>query len=366
MTTISRTQDPVENRQRRQSRTKRANVFWAIGWFLLLQISLAAGIQTRMIKLDDGTTYAAKAERFRQQLNFVNDDPFIALAFGSSRIMNGFDAGSLVKPISEVVGRRTVAYNFGISGCGNIYSYLALEKLLAEGITPDLVLVEVYPIFLVKGAEREWFEANEMRSKNFEHTERYGIKNVTRAWHEQWLVPWHTHRFCILNRFAPKLLPMKLRENWAQQSDQHGWVSVDKPLQPKRLEQQVKGFVNNVAHFRLGGDSCRALKDTISLCQQNNIECALVWMPECKAIRDGYHAEMKSEINDLLDEVQQEFAVQIVNARDWIEDSGFYDSCHLNREGAIQFTQQLSKRALPVLSTRAVARSRGDESTRFR
>lgn len=365
MQTTSQIRDPAEPRCYRQSQ-KRTEVYWALTAFFLLQFGLGVAIKTDTVKLGDGTTFAAKTEKFQNQLALMDDDPIIVLAFGSSRIMNGFDAGSLVTPISEASGRRAVVHNFGISGCGNIYSFLALEKLIAQGVEPDLVMVEFYPRFLVQGAEREWFQANEIRSRNFDKTERYGIEEVSRSWTEEWLAPWHTHRFNILNRVEPKLLPMKLRENWAQNSDEHGWIAVDRPLQPVQLETQVERFQKTVSSFQLGGYSCQALKDTISLCQQHNIECALVWMPETRPIRNEYHPQMKSEVYEFLDELGRERGVQIVNSRDWVEDWGFYDSCHLNRNGAIQFTKQLSLQALPTLQTRAIARSQPADQVLFK
>ena len=36
----------------------------------------------------------------------------------------------------------------------------------------------------------------------------HGIPTVSQPWYREWLVPWHTNRMWILNRFAPKLLPM--------------------------------------------------------------------------------------------------------------------------------------------------------------
>ena len=221
-------------------------------------------------------------------------------------------------------------------------------------------------MFLVHGVEQKWFTANELRSKNFEDTERYGIEEVSRPLYQEWLIPWHTHRFSILNRVSPKLLPMKLRENWSQESDPFGWIAVDKPLEQTQLESQVETFADNVTRFRVGRDSSQAVRDTISLCQKHNIECAIVWMPESKEIRDRYPANMESHLTEFLDELRQEFDVSIVNARDWVHNRGFYDSCHLNRNGATAFTQRFSKQALPSLQRRAIARSPGSDSVLIR
>ncbi len=197
-----------------RQRNHRAEVVWAIISFLVLQIGFAASLKTGLIRLDGGTTFASKAAQFQQQLNLAEDNSLVVAAFGSSRIMNGFDAAGLERHLDQLRPQRHVVYNFGVAGGGNIYSFLSLEKLIAAGVKPDLILLEIYPALLRPGGEQQWFAANEMRSKSFENTERYGIKSVSRPWYQEWLFPWHTYRYFVLNQIAPKLLPMDLRENW--------------------------------------------------------------------------------------------------------------------------------------------------------
>jgi len=338
-------QSPKKSRQQR-NRCRRSDVLWAIAFFLLLQFGLAGAIELGIVKLDDATTFATKARLLEEKLNQSQDQPFITLAFGSSRMMNGLDAGSLMEPLRNASGQTSIAYNFGISGCGNIYSFLALEKLINNGIRPDLVLIEMYPTFLTEGSERAWFKANEMRSKNFADTERYGIADVSRPLYQQWLLPWHTYRFNILNRFAPKLVPMSLRENWARRADEFGWIAVDKSLGRAKLEEQVQSFATGTQRFELGGHSCQALRDSIALCQANGIECGIVWMPEPAEIRNVYSDEMTDQVDAFVENLKSEFNMQFVNARDWIANEGFYDGCHLNRNGAMEFTSKLSSEAV--------------------
>lgn len=338
----------------RQSR-KRSEVLWTIVSLLALNLGFAAALQTNLITLTGGTSFAAKSSKLQTQLESA-DDPYVVVALGSSRVMNGLDAGSLEDSISQSVGRRAVVYNFGISGCGNIYSFLSLEKLIANGVKPDCVLVEMYPTFLQPGVEQPWFAANELRSKSFENTQRYGIENVTRPWHETWLTSFYTHRVSLVNQFCPKLLPMNLRENWAQESDDHGWIAVDKPLQVEKMKKQTEGFAQTAKNFRVGGDSCRALEDIVRLCRDNEIACTLCWLPECDSIRKEYSPQMESEVDTFLAQLQNEFGVPIVNAREWVDDAGFYDSAHLNRAGAQQFTKQLLNE-LPTHNFDVTARS---------
>lgn len=336
------------SRRLRRRRNHRAEVIWAILSFIGIQVAFAAAIKTELIQLDGGTTFASKSAQFHSRLENVGDNSFVVAAFGSSRMMNGFDAAGLEKSLTDVGNGETVVYNFGVPGGGNIYSYLSLEKLISTGIKPDLILVEVYPPLLRPNGEQEWFAGNEMRSKSFEQTERYGIEEVSRPWYQEWLFPWHTYRYYVLNRVAPKLLPMALRENWAQQADQHGWIAVDHLPREEKVTKQLNGFRGSFKAFELSPDSCRAVNDTLRLCELHNIQCKLIWMPEFERIREEYPTTVESVINEFLCNLKAEYGVDNIVARDWIDDNGFYDSCHLNRAGATRFTKQLTNQKLGV------------------
>jgi hypothetical protein len=310
----------------------------------MLQIGFAAAIKTGLIKLEDSTNFASKLSCFRKQLEVYPEDAIVALALGSSRIMNGINTGGFAERLAERTGRPALVYNFGVTGSGNIYSFLSLEKIIDEGIRPDLVFVEIYPGFLVPNSETKWFTANELRSKNFQDTQRYGIEPVSRPWYREWLAAWHTYRFDILNYISPKMLPMRLRENWAVAADDFGWVAVDRGLDQQLSEKQIKRFAQISDPYDLRGHSCQALRDTLALCNELGIQCVLIWMPEPEGIRDNYRPEIVPRVEAFLVDLREEFEFQTIMSWDWVQDDGFYDSAHLNRRGAEDFTRKLAQR----------------------
>ncbi len=311
---------------------------------IVLQVGLAVAIKTGLVNLEDTTNFASKLRYFKKQLAASPEDVVVALAFGSSRVMNGFNAGGLAEQLGERTGHQALVYNFGVTGSGNIYSHLSLERIIDEGIRPDLVFVEVYPGFLVPNSESEWFKANELRSKNFENTQRYGIESVSRPWYSEWLASWHTYRFNILSCIAPKLLPMRLRENWAVEADAFGWVAVDRGLDRQLCEKQIQRFAQIADPYHIGGHSCQALRDTLVLCNQLGIQCVLIWLPEPEGIRKNYRPEIVPGIESFLADLRREYKFETVMSWDWVHDGGFYDSAHLNRRGAEEFTRRLAKR----------------------
>ena len=203
-------------RKQQWTRRQRAAVLWGLAAFVFLQIGFGAALETGVVEIRDNTTYSYRAANLRNRLEAAAEPPFTVVMFGSSRVMNAYKADEFEAPLRERTSREVVAYNFGIPSAGHIYAYFSLRKLLAEGVRPDVVLFEVTLPFLAGQAstELDWFAGNELRTREFEVDQRYGLKEEQVAHHswETWLAPWYTHRFFVLNTIEPRLLPTRLRK----------------------------------------------------------------------------------------------------------------------------------------------------------
>ena len=94
----------------------------------------------------------------------------------------------------------------------------------------------------------------------------------------------------------------------------------------------------------------------LTLCRELDIQCKLVWMPEYEEIRSQYHPFVESKVERFLAKLKQEFGVESIKAREWVDNLGFYDGFHLNRAGAKQFTQELFANALAKDESSRIAR----------
>jgi hypothetical protein len=272
---------------------------------------------------------------------------------GSSRTTVGFKASQLERELARHCNRPVVAFNFGITGAGPMLQLLSLQRLLDRGIRPDLLLIEVLPPVLagqLPNAELERLAVSRLWLGELPLLERYGAPgpHVRNTWWQGWPIPWYTRRFAIVSRFAPAFLPYQLRTDWFYAIDDSGWVDhafkVPTAEQHRRaVEGARQAYAYYLVGFRLGGRACQALQEILELCRTEGIQTALVLMPEGVDFRSWYTSEAWTQIETFLGELHRDFAIPVINAREWIADDQFADSHHLLRHGAVVFTQRLGQ-----------------------
>src|SRR5437899_9492926 len=120
---------------------QRNTLLWGLASFLLLQLSLAIAIDKWLPELRD-PEYGNKLAHLRRRLAGP-EKHFTVVMLGSSRINAGFQAGPVEADLSNVLGRKIVVYNFGVTGAGPLSELIDLKRLLGAGVHPDLILVEV-------------------------------------------------------------------------------------------------------------------------------------------------------------------------------------------------------------------------------
>ncbi len=344
-------------REKAGSRTQaRSAVFWGFGTFILMQATLAVWIDNRMPDLRD-PLYEVKAARLRERVIEAPARPLTVVMLGSSRTFFALKPSELEGPLEKTAGRPVVVFNFGVTGAGPVTNLMNQRRLLAEGVRPDLFLIEVLPPILADYiAEADRFPADRLCRSDLELLRRYdGSK---RNWEQDWwlanAVPCYSHRFAILSRVAPTYLALRLRQDWIWTCDGSGWFDAPAPMitpqwRAAALEHARREYAGGLATFRLGGASCQALREQLEVCRQEKIAAALVLLPEGTEFHSWYKASDWAEIEQFLTELSREFAVPLVNAREWIADEDFIDSHHLWGSGAEKFTQRLGREVLPAL-----------------
>jgi hypothetical protein len=347
---------------RRLARSARTALLWGLAAFAAVQFGLAVAIEGWLPELRD-PYFAYRAARLARR-TARPDRPFTIVVLGSSRVQDGLVAGDLEAPLAQKLGRRVVVFNFGIPGAGPITNLLNLQRLLARGIRPDLLVVEVMPVTLAEHrpepGEGGHLQADRLWLHELPLLHRYGIARSGRSrdWRRGWLVPTHTHRFAILSRVAPTLLPGQVRLDWARGIDASGWrepiLREGTPEQHRQaLERDARGFIPVLTSFRLGAPSCQAQKDLLALCRVRGIPAALLWMPETAAFRSWYPTAVLGQLHGFLAGLARDYHAPLTNARAWVGDDGFRDGHHLTRQGAAAFTHRFGREVLlPALGNR--------------
>jgi hypothetical protein len=165
----------------------------------------------------------------------------------------------------------------------------------------------------------------------------------------------------LLNQYAPSWLPENRRcdvgwrglNNW-------GWLCVPRYARiddwnqwRQRVAIVHQGYACNFDDFRLGEASDRALRELLTLCRQEQIGAALLLMPD--EFRGCYAPAARARLDQYLGRLSWEERIPVIDARSWVDATGFYDSVHLVHASAAAFTEELDRWVLqPLLASRTV------------
>jgi hypothetical protein len=334
-------------------------ILWGLACFALLQLGLAVAIEVRMPELRD-PYYGFKLERLQQKLPVQKEGGQLVVMLGSSRTAFGLMAGDLESQLSTDLGKPIRAFNFGIPGAGPVIHLLNLKRLLADGVRPDFLLVEVLPPLLCEHVEAspevKWLPANRLWHRELSLLDSIGfsVAELRSDWWLGWPVPSHSHRFAIVSAFAPNWLPWDLRQDWGRGTDDHGWSAplyqVKSPEERRQaVERAHQGYCDYLSKFRLGRTPCQAQREILEECRRQNIPVALVLMPEGPTFQSWYSSKARRQFESFLNRMCEQHAVPMIDARCWIGEEGFSDSHHMLVNGAKCFTRRLGREALVPL-----------------
>jgi hypothetical protein len=341
-------------RSRRMRRCARGILLWALLWYVVVQLFplLLKDRWQRIASANEARKWPALHRRLAR-----DPDRPLLLMLGSSRTAWAFRAGVL-DGMPDSDGRRLHVYNFGIPTSGPISQRFYLRDLLAQGIRPRFLLIEVLPPLLCqpqRGALTEegmiGFEDLSLRRllQWAPYLHRPGKR--VHAWLEARIAPWYTYRHAL----QVELKCLAAGEPLATYPvvDAWGWTILT-PLpwpadeRDRRLEVTHDSYSPGLGRFCLDAISVQALHELLDLCRRENILAALVVMPESSQFRSWYSEDGKAAIRGLLDELSRSYGVPVIDAQCWLDDDDFEDGHHVLLHGADVFTSRLQT-ALPRL-----------------
>lgn len=299
--------------------------------------------------------------------------PFTVVMIGNSHTGFGFHARLLEDRLSEA-GRPAVAFNFGVPGAGPLTYLLYARRLFADGLRPDLLLVEGSPPALydrelqspgggdpaVGSAEFLWLHGDRLWRDELDVLTRFdetgsATAKLRREWRESWQCPAYALRFPVLGRLAPSWVKWNLRMDYSRLTDDAGWgppaTEAVTPEQYRLGLAQARleyGWLGCPSGCRLGG-AARAFRALLAEARAAGVPAALVLMPEGHDFQHFYRPERWREAVGFLADVGREFDAPLIVARDWIPDEDFTDSHHLLRRGAALFTTRLAEELRPLV-----------------
>jgi hypothetical protein len=280
---------------------------------------------------------ALRAERQREP------GRVLLAVLGSSRAEQGFRPSLLATSTDE---RGPLFYNLARGGSSPLMYLLTLHRLLADGIRPDALLVEIFPPALVE--DEDGVTVFKPTLRDCPVLRRYPVSGWTWAcWLRDRLMLWHKYRSGLLAWVAPAW--MSPRARWGDHLwDYRGgeWRVIGDgaaPAERRRLTQDARRrYFRSLQNFRIAPGADRALRELLELCRDRHIGVVLFLMPEASEFRGWYSAPALRRLSDFLAALGRDYGIPLVDARRWIGDDDFSDGHHLLRLGAAIFTARFA------------------------
>jgi hypothetical protein len=343
------------------ARKGRASLAWTLVLFVLVQTGAGLWLHRRHPDFCD-PTYQFRLERLKARLAEAPGRPLV-LFLGSSRVANGFcpaaiDPGGLGEP-------APVVFNFGTLGAGPVRELMTLRRLLAEGIRPEWVFIEVFAPFWNDHGNYE--ERGPILKAEVYLSDLAVLSRVyTQAWDNfprmvsRNLVPFIHYRAELTDEYAPQLMTLHDRNqlrlagiHW-KTLDDWGWLPVPWPkasadVLPAHYEDARKVTQPELDKLTLTPHTDWCIREMLGECRRRGIKTALMMLPESRVLRSWYGPEALAKINGALVAYQAEYGPPLIDARDWLTDDGLVDFSHMTPEGAVAFSRRFGREVLPPL-----------------
>jgi hypothetical protein len=296
-------------------------------------------------------------EKLRQLQLRLKEAPSteVILLLGSSRIAFGFDGQLVEEELARDAGRHVVAYNFGRTGGGPITASVYLRRLLASGIRPSLLVIEVLPAqFTPAGWRPEvaGLRAGYLDRHDLACVQRYDseVKMELPSWAYR-TVPVFAHRHILITRLR-KI--GRDRVAW-QNLGPSGWVplphaeSAQKWMATEELIR--KDWLPLLTSLQPDPWSdtlpaAHGLEEVMSLARRRGIPTVLTILPEWQGMWGWYPEGAFDRLVGNVKALGGRYQAHLVNARDWVGEEGFADPVHLDPGGARVFTRRFAQEVL--------------------
>ena len=303
------------------------------------------------------------------------DRPLVAV-LGSSRTALGVKLANSLKPDSAD-DRSPIVFNLAVMGAGPVNELVCLRRLLAEGIRPERVLLEIHPLLLHEErgfGELDVLDVNRLAWSDLSVFARYVYDPdaLYRRWLRSRLLPCVSHRVLFQMALAPRWLEPVYGNDQATMArlDHSGWTphfreSVSSIEFQQCVELSVRVYQPAFQQYRITERPDRALREMLEICRRERIAAGLFLMPESSEFRAAYTPDSREKLRDYLARISHDYGVPVFDATDAATDASFADGHHLLPPGAAAFASRFQRDVLiPFLDHGEAARSLAEQVER--
>ncbi len=311
--------------------------------------------------------YNAKLSKLRERVTENPDRPLIVI-LGSSRSAAGMrpDVWQNLSPQEP----SPIVFNFAITGAGPRQHLIVLRRILAQGIRPAGVLVEVLPAFLYQADSLGEEASLKCRHMLADELAIYGHSPPApppvrpppvrqppvrrRFWYSKWLDQWYSSRIRVVRHYAPGWVagePLH-QERW-KKLDAWGWSPFASGAKAATADEYRRGvalsrreYEPRLAHWEVSDVADQAVQELLKTCQRERMSAVLYLMPEGSPFRELYRPSVRTELESYLTRVCHDHDATLLDATLWNTDEDFWDGHHLLVDGATRFSQRLGRELL--------------------
>ena len=256
----------------------------------------------------------------------------LGVVIGSSRVVWGFRPEQLPEPAPGQVYWVNAAH----VGGGPVINRLLLHRLLRDGVRPEVAVIEVMPVFFVR--ENSRFVLGHVAASELSLVRGYGKHPLHYDYY------FLRHRLWRLHDLGRVFDPF---DGHPEPLPRGGHPAVEDTVTPAERARRTAAvraeYSDELARMVVRPGADRALRDTLAEAADRGVQAVLMRSPEGQAFRSWYDPAGLARFDDYLNGVARTFGVPVIDARDWLAETDFFDSHHPLRRGGDKFTARLAR-----------------------
>lgn len=317
---------------------------------LLLSASLIVAVQFGMGLMLDGPWRHWRFPKVAEGLRLVRalDQPPTIVGLGSSRLGAAFRDVEMTEQLRQTTAMpNACVVNLGMEAGDFLVSEFVLDRLLADGVKPQTLVLEVAPEFLAR--DNLWVVSHARRQLRWQDLPGV-FHDLQRERHLLRLV---TTRLVPCYGFRSELRQAMVRA-WSNRACGGSlWGTRNLPsitevaVHPWRERLVWLGHGREwLKDFHVGGAGQRALERILRRCDTDGIEVILVHVPVSTPRRSLVTPAMAQTFHGYVSRLAWEHHCRFEDWQDRIPDELFADDHHLSREGALEFSHAFAQDVL--------------------
>ena len=324
---------------------------WTVGLFVLSQAALALWIPRDDFLVRDPVRHD-RLRLLRLRIAEAPAPPKVVVLLGSSHVLFGLRSQQMARDVATGLSRPVVVANESVAGGGPVRSLLAMDRLRREGVVPDLVVFETFPVLFDRRRDETGSDVLPLESLDGGDVallRRYAANRPDLAETPNLdAAPAYAQRSNLTNFLIPWLLPSSRRKK--AMPEDAAYAPENSPA-----ERRARALACEEAHYRscfrdlsLGGASQdRAVSELVAGLRAGGAKVVFLATPEGPLFRSWYPAGRWAQCTAWLRDLAASQGATSIDAREWTDNEAlFFDSHHLTPAGAEEFTRWLGREVL--------------------